>query len=189
MGSLSKKMHGISCLESLVWISCLAGSRRRRSNGRRRRRRHVPALVDLPGADPDHPRVAGSHGERADRGAALPVEEGMPGRARVGGLPDAAVGAAEVEGRGIAGNAGDRGRPAASEGTDEAPVEVGIDGLGHAGGVGRSEREGKQGEMGERLGSSKKLHRKSPFKKAHDTRDWWSGAYLIWAGLSVSWLL
>ena len=53
----------------------------------------------------------------------LIVEDGIPGTAEVGGLPDAAVVRRHVEDIRLAGNARDRNGAAAAKGADHAPVK------------------------------------------------------------------
>src|SRR5439155_6059319 len=69
----------------------------------------------------DDLRVGLGDGERADGGDRLAVEQRLPGEAGVGGSPYAPVHSAEVERRGVAGDAGRGQDPAATVGTDEPP--------------------------------------------------------------------
>ena len=66
--------------------------------------------------------IGWGHGERADGAGGLAVEDGDPGAAGVGGLPDAAVVYADVEEIGIAGDAGGGYGAASAEGADAAPL-------------------------------------------------------------------
>ena len=62
------------------------------------------------------------------------VEERRPGRAVVGGAPDAAVIEADVEDVGLAGHAGERPRAAGPGRSDGAPVHLGIEPASRASG-------------------------------------------------------
>src|SRR5207302_1158493 len=83
--------------------------------------------VVLAGADPDDARVLGVEGDIADRVGALVVEDGGPGDAGVGGLPDATradgrevvAAVARVDGQ-ANDPAGEQGRP------DGAELEAGV---------------------------------------------------------------
>ena len=59
--------------------------------------------------------------------ARLLIEDGKPGHAGAGGLPDAALGRAHIEHAGLADDAGDRGDASAMEGPDVTPLEAGIE--------------------------------------------------------------
>ncbi len=91
----------------------------------------VPALLDLAGTHPDHLRVGRGNLQRADGGAALLFEQRFPGHAGIVGLPDAAVGRAEIEGGEFIRMTRDRGGPATPEGTDQAPAHIGVGGVRH----------------------------------------------------------
>jgi hypothetical protein len=123
---------------------------------------HVTADRVRSGADVDDAGVAvrdadcpdGRRGERLVPGRA-------PRDAGVGGFPDTATGGAEVEGGGLLGHAGDRGRASPAAGTDHAIAEarqarrvvcrkIGGGGRPLGGSRGRDQRErGKRTECGE----------------------------------------
>src|SRR5439155_25758411 len=83
----------------------------------------VGALEALAAADVEDVGVGRRYGQGADGAGGLVVEDGVPGAAGVGGLPDTAVVDADVEDVGLAGDAdGADGAPAA-EGADHAPAQ------------------------------------------------------------------
>ena len=86
----------------------------------------LAADVGLAGADVDDVGVRRGDGDGADGadGNAVCRRDGEPGAAGVFGLPDAAADGAEVEGVGLAGNAGDAVGAASAHGSDVAPVQA-----------------------------------------------------------------
>ena len=77
--------------------------------------RDVRAHVGLSGADVEHIRIRGRHGDRSDRRDRLAVEDRLPGAARVVGAPDAAAHRPEVEPIGLIRNTGHREDASAAE--------------------------------------------------------------------------
>ena len=93
--------------------------------------RRVVARVLLAGADVDDVGIRRRQRDLADRQHVLVVEDRLPGRAAVDGLPDAAVGAGHVEDERVAGHpdddrdaAGLVGRPDAAEGQASKRVHL-----------------------------------------------------------------
>ena len=70
--------------------------------------RDVAADAGFASAHVDHVGIGSGDGDASDGGDPFLVEDRLPGRARVGGLPDAARNSAEVIHGGIARHAGDR---------------------------------------------------------------------------------
>ena len=96
---------------------------RRRRTCRCRRRSPGRALLRLAGADINDVGVRRRDGNGADRAGGLVVEDRPPGAAGVGGLPDAAVHDAHVEGVRLAGHALDRFGAAGAVRPDVAPAQ------------------------------------------------------------------
>ena len=83
----------------------------------------------MPGAraDVDDVRIRGRDGDRADRAGALVVEQRMPGRAVIGGAPDAAIVEADVSHVRLAWHAGHGAGATGARRADLAPVHLGVD--------------------------------------------------------------
>ena len=86
--------------------------------------RDVGAHVGLAGAHVDHLRIRRRQGERADGADRLGVEDRSPGPAGIVRLPHAAVDAAEVEVRHVAGHAGHGQHAPPAKRADRAPAEL-----------------------------------------------------------------
>src|SRR5262249_54374835 len=94
----------------------------------------VAADVGLAGTDVDHVRVGRGDGDGPDRRDGLVVEDGLPGEAAVGRLPDAAAGGGRVIGERVAWDAAGAADAAADGGADQAVLEL-LE-LGRAAGLG-----------------------------------------------------
>ena len=100
----------------------------------------IGALEAFAAAGVDDVGIGGGDGERADGSGGLVVEDGVPGTAVVGGLPDAAIADADVEDVGLGGDALGGFGASGAQGSDGAPAHFGK----HFGVVGGSEGEGKR---------------------------------------------
>src|SRR5262249_25533373 len=89
--------------------------------------------VVLAGADPDGFGVLGVEGDGADGVGALVVEEGVPGGAGVGGLPDPARGDGDVPGGAVLRMNRKRGNASGREGRPEGAQPESADGTGAEG--------------------------------------------------------
>src|SRR5262249_13289097 len=87
-------------------------------------RLHVAADVRLARADVDDVGVGRGHGDGAEGGNGLVVEDGLPGQAAVGGLPQAAAGCGGDVGVRVAGDAHGATDAAAGGRADGAEFEV-----------------------------------------------------------------
>ncbi len=114
--------------------------------------REVGPLEALTARDVDDVRVRGRDGDGPDRARRLVVEDGAPGAAVVGRLPDAAVANAHVEDVGLRWDAGYGPGAPGAVGPDRAPAHLGeellVKRLG--GERGRSEDGGREQEEGRR---------------------------------------
>ena len=86
--------------------------------------REIGTLQSFARADVDHARIARRDFHRADAPRRLLVEDRIPGASGIGGLPDAAVGRADVERVRLARHAGCRLRATGAEGTDVTPLRT-----------------------------------------------------------------
>ena len=102
----------------------------------------IGTLESFAAADVDDVGIGGSDGESADGAGGLVVEDGVPGAAVVGGLPDAAVADADVEDVGLGGDALGGFGASGAQGSDGTPAHFGK----HFAVVGGSEGEGKGGD-------------------------------------------
>ena len=84
----------------------------------------VGPLQAFAAGDVDDVGIRGRDGDGPDRARRLVVEDGMPGAAVVGRLPDAAVADADVEDVGLGGHAGDGPRAAGAVRADRAPAHL-----------------------------------------------------------------
>ena len=85
----------------------------------------IGALQSFAAADVNDVGVGRRNGESTDGAGGLIVEDGIPGVAEVGGLPDAAVDGRHVENVGLVRNAADGDGAASTEGADAAPAHFG----------------------------------------------------------------
>ena len=120
----------------------------------------IGAAQAFSAADVDDIWIRGRDGEGSDGAGGLSVirliiEDGIPGAAGVGRLPDSAVVGRHVEDVGLGGNAGDGDGASAAKGADGAPAEIlehsGIVGLG-----GERERNEQEAELGEQNAKPRK---------------------------------
>ena len=106
----------------------------------------VPAGGDLAGAHVEDGGIAGSHRQGADGGGRLVLEQRIPGAPGVGGLPDAAVGRAEVEGVRLPRDSSGAGAPPAAQRADETPAQAGVVLRRHGHGRGGGDQGKEDGE-------------------------------------------
>ena len=85
----------------------------------------VGALQTFAAADVKGLGIAIGDGNGADGAGGLVVPDAVPGGSGVGGLPDAAVDCAKIEGCGLAGNSGEGAGSAGAHGADLTPAHVG----------------------------------------------------------------
>ena len=83
----------------------------------------VGPLLRLAGADVDHVGIGRRHGQRANRAGRRRIEDRQPRAPGVGGLPDAAVDDADVEGVRLAGHAVERLGAAGAMRADVSPLQ------------------------------------------------------------------
>src|SRR5450755_2978316 len=88
----------------------------------------IGAAQAFSAADIDGVGIRWGYGERSNRARGLVIEDGIPGAAEVGGLPDSAIVRGHVEDILMAGNAGDGHGASTAKGADRAPVKVLVQG-------------------------------------------------------------
>ena len=109
----------------------------------------VRALQAFAAGDVDGVGIGVGNSDRADGAGGLVVPEADPGLAGVGGLPDAAVDRAEIEGGGLGGNPGEGAGAAGAQGADLPPAHVAEEVRVDLGGSGGDRRESEEGDAGE----------------------------------------
>ena len=121
----------------------------------------IAADAAFAGADIDDVGIGRRHGQAADGGRLLVVEDGLPGGGAIRGFPDAAAGGAEVVSGGIAGDARGGQGAAAAEWANRTVlhalfgllfvlVVIVVLGFIGRGGLGQQKRRGCQAGEGER---------------------------------------